>query len=190
MRVLLGGQQQTQDGQTQQQGAVNEDDPMIKMMQTMLGGLSGDPNAPATGEMPFSADDISKMTGMPSFLTSMFMGGKQQAPPTPHQVSSERRWKIIRTIAAVLIGIYTVFTVDSSILTFGQHPPAPATAQNPFVVFLTSQLLLNGARIALSATPAGQSGFKSYIRTGRDIAADGAILVFILGVYSWVKGYA
>lgn len=188
MKILLGGAQQGQSGQGQQPGMPDENDPMIKMMQSMLGGMSGDPNAPGAGDMPFSVDDISKMTGMPSFMTNMFMGGNKQAPPTPEQISRERRWKVIRIVISILVGIYTVFTLDKSINTFGNNPPAPATVQNPLVVFLMGELLLQGGKSALSGKPASQSGIKSWISSIREIAADGAILLFILGVYSWWVG--
>lgn len=190
MRILLGGAQPGQTGQPQSTGQPGEEDPMIKMMQTMLGGMSGDPNAPGAGELPFSADDMSKMTGIPSFLTGMFMGGKQQAPPSPEQISKERTWKILRVVLSILIGIYAIFTVDSSVKTFGQNPPAPATARNPFLVFLTGQLLINGAKVTLAGNTQSQGGIKSYYRTVKDVAADGAILIFMLGVYSWWSGFA
>lgn len=187
MRTLLSGVQQGQAGQGQQAGMPGEEDPMMKMMQAMLGNMSGDPNAPAPEGMPFSADDISKMTGIPSFFTSMFLGGKQQAPPTPAEISRERTWKTLRTILSVLIGLYTVFTIDKSVETFGQNPPTPATAQNPFLIFLMGELLVNGARIVLSGRPASQSGLKAWIQSGREVGRDGAILLFMLGAYSWWK---
>lgn len=189
MRVLLGGGQPGQTGQPQQAGQMGEEDPMIKMMQTILGGMSGDPNAPSTGELPFSADDISKMTGIPSFLTGMFMGNKQ-APPSPEQVSRERTWKVLRIVLSILIGIYTIFTLDNSLSTFGHNPPAPATIRNPFYVFLTGQLLINGAKVVLAGNTPSQSGLKSYYRTFKEVAADGAISIFMLGVYSWWSGLA
>lgn len=191
MRALLGGPPQgpASEGQEQQPGMPGEDDPMVKMMQTMLGNMSGDPNAPGPEGMPFSADDISKMTGMPSFLTNMFLGGKQQAPPTAAQIRQERTWKVLRTIMFVLIGLYTVFTIDKSVEAFGQHPPAPATAQNPFTIFLMGELLVSGARMVLAERPASQSGIKAWLQSGRETARDGAILVFLVGTYSWWKGY-
>lgn len=85
MKALLSGTPQGQagQGQGQQGGMPGEDDAMMKMMQAMLGGMNGGPNASNPGEMPFSPDDFSKMTGIPPFLTNMVMGGKQEAPPHP-----------------------------------------------------------------------------------------------------------
>lgn len=186
MRALLAGNAQPQAGPGPQ-GGIDENDPMMKMMQTMLGGMSGDPNAPSAGEMPFSADDISKLTGMPSFLTSMFMGGSKEPPPTPAQVQSERTLRVLRTVISALVAFYTIFTVDRSLTTFGQHPPAPATVQNPFVVFLVAELLINGTKTVLPGRPVS-SGVKSWYRTGKDIARDGAIVVFVLGIFTWFRG--
>lgn len=184
MRAMLGVNAQNPGG-LGQQGGIDENDAMIKMMQTMLGGMSGDPNAP--GEMPFSAEDISKMTGIPSFLTSMFLGGTQEAPLSAAQIKSERIWKTVRALVSVIVALYTIFTIDKSLSTFGQDPPAPATAQNPFVVFIMAELLVNGANIVLPGRkPVG--GLKSWFRMGRDVARDGAIVVFALGVYTWFKG--
>lgn len=185
MRALLAGAPQGQEP-----GMQGEDDPMLKMMQAMLGNVSGDPNAPGSEGMPFSADDISKMTGLPSFLTSMFLGGKQQAPPTPEEIKIERTWKVLRTIMVGLVGLYTIFTIDKSVKAFGQDPPVPATAQNPFLVFLMGELLVNGARTVLSGRPASRSGFKAWIHSGRETARDGALLLFMFGTYSrWWKDY-
>lgn len=189
MKVLLGGTQQDQAGQGQQPGMSDEQEQMAKMMQAMLGGMSGDPNAPGSDDMSFSAEDLSKMTGLPSFVTDMFMGRKQQAPPTQEQLSRELRWKLIRVMVSVLIGIYAAITINSSIEKFGRNPPAPATFQNPFAVFVMGELLLRGANSALGDKSKSQNGIKSWTRAVREIAADGAILLFIVGVYSWVKGF-
>lgn len=187
MRALLSGTPPGQAGPEQQSG-MQEDDPMMKMMQAMLGGLGGEANAPNTGETPFSAEDVSKMTGIPSFLTSMFMAGKQEAPPSPSEIRKQNTWQIVRTILAILIGLYTIFIVDKSCETFGPNPPAPATAQNPFLVFLMGELIVNGARITFSGRPVSQSGLKSWIASAKDVARDAAILIFMMGVYSWWKG--
>ena len=186
MRALLGGGPQGPGGEGQQSG---EEDPMVKMMQAMLGNMSGDPNAEGPEGMPFSADDISKITGIPSFLTSMFLGGKKQAPPTAEEISRARTWKILRSIVFVFVGLYTVFTLSRSVETFGQHPPVPATIQNPFTIFLMCELLVSGAKAVMTGQPARQNGFKAWTQSGREVARDGAIMIFMLGAYSWWKGY-
>lgn len=188
MKALFGGNVQGQSGPGPgpgQQSAVDENDAMLKMMQSMLGGMSGDPNAP--NDLPFSADDISKMTGMPSFLTSMFMGGKAEAPVTPAQARNERTWKILRTVLSVLVALYTIVTIDRSVSLFGQNPPTPATVQNPFVVFVMAELLINGTKTVLPGRPA-TSGVKHWYATGKEAARDGAIVVFMLGMYTWFRG--
>lgn len=185
MRALLAGVPQDQSSNPQQPGMpTDEEDPMVKMLQSMLGGMSGDPNA-ATG-MP-SADDLSKITGMPSFLTSMVFGGQQQSPASPAEVRAESTWKVVRILFSILAGLYMIFTVEKSVSTFGYSPPAPATAQNPFAIFLTGELLLYGSRLALSGRPSSNR-FGAWLQSGRDFARDGAILVFMLGVYTWSKG--
>lgn len=182
LRALLNrpGQQQGNEGQ-----GVSEDDPMVKMLQSMMGTMSGDPNAAADASL--SPDDISKVTGLPPFLTNMLTGRSQQAPPTPAQLKTARIWKMIHILVATLIGAYLVYVVDRSISTFGSRPPAPATAQNPLVLFVTSELLIHGSRIALSGQPP-KTGLGAWYQLIKDLGRDGAILLFMLGVYYWGRG--
>lgn len=195
MKMLFGGAQQgqqAQQGQRQSQsGVADETDPMLQMMQSLLGNISGDPNAPPadTNSLPLSSDDIAKMTGLPSFLTSMFMGAKQAVPPTPEQTKQERLWKVIRLVVSLLIGIYTVFIVDRSVSMFGNSPPRPATVQNPLLIFVMSQLTVNGARSVLGNGASATRGFKRYLQYGRDVASDAAVPLFMLGTYCWWSGY-
>lgn len=191
MKMLFGGQQ-GQQGQAQgqqAQGMPDENDPMLKMMQSLLGNMSGDPNAPAPDSQGFglSPDDISKMTGVPSFLTSMFMGGKA-APPTAEQVKSERLWKLIRMVVGVLVGIYTVWIVDRAVGLFGSAPPRPATVQNPFLVFVMGQAVLGGARSVMGGGTR-EVGLKRYYQGVKDVASDAAVPLFMLGCYCWWSGY-
>ncbi|KAK5559784.1 hypothetical protein LTR46_001533 [Exophiala xenobiotica] len=190
-----------QDGQTPQQ---EPEDPMMKMLQAMMGGMGGmpgmggmgsmdgayDPNVPGgggIGSVPgISADDISKMTGVPSFLTNMFMGG-QKAPPTQAEIQATRLWKVLHVIFAVVAGLYLVLCINKATEAFGENPPAPATFQNPFIVFATGELLVQGTRV-LTSGHSGKSGFGLWIQTAREIIGDGAIVVFLLGIACWWKG--
>lgn len=162
---------------------------MMKMMETLLGGMSGDPNAPGAQDIPISASDISKMTGLPSFLTSMFMPGKPSAQPTSAQIRSARIWSAVQVLFSVILGVYTVFMVHRSVSLFGMNPPGPATAQNPFVLFVTGEVLLRGTRLTLGGQP-GITGPTALWKLLKEIGRDGAILVFGLGLYTWWEGLA
>ncbi|KIW49885.1 hypothetical protein PV05_11523 [Exophiala xenobiotica] len=178
-----------QDGQTPRQ---EPEDPMFKMLQAMMGGMDGayDPNVPGGGGMGsgsgISPDDISKMTGVPSFLTNMLMGG-QKAPPTQAEAQATRLWKVLHVIFAVMAGLYLVFCIKKATEAFGENPPAPATFQNPFIVFATGELLVQGSRV-LSSGHSGKSGISLWIQMLREIIGDGAIVVFMLGIACWWKG--
>ncbi|KIW15718.1 hypothetical protein PV08_05768 [Exophiala spinifera] len=179
-----------QDGQSQQAQA-QEDDPMLKMLQAMMGGTDGGfaPNAPGggMGGIPgMSPDDISKMTGLPSFLTSMFMGG-QKAPPTQAETRTRRLWKVVHVIFAIFAGLYLVSCINTATETFGENPPAPATFQNPFTLFATGELLVQGTRV-LTSGHSDKSGIGLWIQMFREFIGDGAIVVFMLGIASWWKG--
>ncbi|KAI1628341.1 hypothetical protein EDD37DRAFT_689177 [Exophiala viscosa] len=148
LRALLR-QPEPQEGQNQSQ---QPEDPMLKMLQTMMGAMDGtsNPNTPGGAGFPgglpgLSPDDISKATGLPSFLTNMVMGG-QKAPPSHAELQATRLWKSLHVIFALIAGLYLVFTVTRATETFGENPPRPATFQNPFVVFLTGELLVQGTR--------------------------------------------
>ncbi|KAK4941238.1 hypothetical protein LTR10_018774 [Elasticomyces elasticus] len=189
LRALLR-QPEPQEGQNQPQQA---EDPMLKMLQSMMGAMDGtsDPNAAGGAGFPgglpgFSPDDISKATGLPSFLTNMVMGG-QKAPPSQAEVQATRLWKILHVIFALVAGLYLVFTITRATATFGESPPRPATFQNPFVVFLTGELLVQGTRVATSGY-SGKSGLGLWIQILREFVGDGAIAIFMLGIASWWKG--
>ncbi|KIX97211.1 uncharacterized protein Z520_07326 [Fonsecaea multimorphosa CBS 102226] len=167
-----------------------QEDPMLKLLQSMMGGMEGstDPNAPGgMGAGPgLSPDDISKATGLPPFLTNMMMGG-QKAPPSQAEIQATRFWKVVHVIFAIMAGLYLVFSIHQATQTYGENPPAPATFQNPFIVFMSGELLVQGAR-AVSRGQSGKSGVRLWIQMGKEFIGDGAIMVFMLGLASWMKG--
>jgi GET complex subunit GET2 len=185
--LLRGPSQSGAQGQAQDQPPLPEqDDPMIKMLGSLMGGMSGagDPNAP--GGLPFNPEDLSKATGMPSFLTNMLMGNPK-APPAPAEIKSMRTWRVLHVVFALLSGLYYLFAIGSAEHTFGANPPAPATFQNPFLVFLVGEILLQSTRI-LTAGASGKRGPRLWYQMVKDFAGDGAVIVFLLGVASWWKG--
>ncbi|OAP59691.1 hypothetical protein AYL99_06989 [Fonsecaea erecta] len=172
------------------QGQAQEEDPMFKMLQAMMGGMNGstDPNAPGPmGAGPgLSPDDISKATGLPPFLINMVMGS-QKAPPSQAEIQATRFWKVVHVMFAIMAGLYLVSSIHKSTQTYGENPPAPATFQNPFIVFMSGELLVQGAR-AVSKGQSGKSGIGLWIQMGKEFIGDGAIMVFMLGLASWMKG--
>jgi GET complex subunit GET2 len=181
LRALMRGPGSQANGQDQNASA--QDDPMMQMLNSMMSGMGGpqDPNNPDA--MPFSPDELAKQSGLPSWATSM-MFGSQQAPPTPAEQRTLRIWKFIHVVVALLSGFYMLFTINRSLQTYGPEPPAPATFQNPFVVFLMAELALQSTRV-LTAGQAGKRGPGLWYQMLKEFAGDGAIIVFMVGLATW-----
>ena len=158
----------------------------MKMLSSLLGGAdAADPANP--GGLPFSPDDISKATGLPPFLTNMFVG-QPNAPPTPAEEQTTRLWTLIHVFFSLLAGIYVVHVLSSSTKLFGSSPPPPATIKNPFLVFIMGELLVHTTQMIL-VDRAGPKGMWAWWQILKDIARDGSIVVFIMGAASWLAMY-
>lgn len=167
---------------------------MMKMLQSMMGGMGGmgDASNPNAGpDMAglgggFNAADISKATGLPKFVTEKLLGGPK-VPPTKAELQATRLWKVVHVVFAVLAGLYLVFSVHTSIATYGESPPAPATFQNPFLVFMTGETLVQSTRVLTRGT-SGKRGPGWWLQMVKEAIGDGAIVVFILGITLWWNG--
>lgn len=159
---------------------------MMKMLGSMMGAMGGDADPNALPGMNFSPDDLAKATGMPSFVTSMLMGGNK-VPPTPEEERTTRLWRILHVIFALLAGIYLVLSINKATQIFGEKPPSPATFQNPFTLFVIGEIVLQSARIVLAGT-SGKRGPGLWWQMAKEFAGDGALSVFLLGVTSWWRG--
>ncbi len=188
LRTLLRGSQQTgaQGQEGDQPPLAEQEDPMLKMLSSLMGSMNptGDPST--SGGLPFNPDDLAKATGMPSFLTNMVMGN-QKAPPTPADMQKTRMWRILHVLFAAMSGLYYLIAVGRAESSFGEHPPAPATFQNPFLAFVLGETLLQSVRM-LTAGSSGKRGLGLWYQMVKEFAGDGAIIVFLLGVASWWKG--
>lgn len=176
-------------GQTQHQ---QQEDPMLKMLQAMLGGMDGTADPDASGGMGaipgISPDDISKATGLPPMLTNMMMGN-QKAPPSQAEIRATQVWKVLHVVFAILAALYLIVSVNILTEKYGENPPAPATFQNPFIVFSTGELLLQSGRILLFKGQSGKSGIGLWIQMGKELFGDGMVMVFGLGLAQWLNGY-
>jgi hypothetical protein len=163
-----------------------EQDPMMQMLSSMMSGMGGegDPNNP--NGLPFNPEELSQQFGLPSWATSMFLG-PSKAPPTASELKTLRFWRLLHVIVALATGIYMLFMLNQSVEKFGNNPPAPATVRNPFTIFMMAQILLQSTRI-VTAGPAGKRGPGLWYQMLKELAGDGAIVVFILGCASWWYG--
>lgn len=180
-------QQQGQTGDQPQQQQMHED-PMMKLLASLTGGEGNmDANNP-TG-LPFSPEDIQAATGVPSWATSMLLGGKGKVPPTEAEQKTASIWNMAHIIFSILAGIYLVYILGDATAKFGKDPPPPATAKNPFLIFVLGELLLHGSRI-LTKDPSTTKRGNGWLHMMRDVARDGSIVLFMLGVTNWWNGTA
>ena len=177
LRSILRAQGPEGNGSQTPQG---EEDPMMKMLQSIMGGM--DPSDPNGGEMPsISPDDISKATGIPSWATSMLFG---KTPETEQQKRQTFIWKIIHAVFALLVGVYMLWTVNGAMASFGAKPPAPPTVRNPFILFVVGELLVETTRITMRGM-GSPKGIGAWYQIAKDIGRDGSVVIFLLGMYMW-----
>jgi hypothetical protein len=163
-----------------------QQDPMMQMLSSMMSGMGseGDPNNP--NGIPFNPEELSQQFGLPSWATSMFLGSTK-APPTPTELKTLRIWRLLHILVALTTGIYMLFMLAQSVEKFGRDPPPPATIRSPFTIFMMAQILLQSTRL-VTAGSAGKSGLGLWYQMLKELAGDGAIVVFILGCASWWYG--
>lgn len=189
LRALLRANPSEQQAQQQ-----IDQDPMMKVLSSMLSGLPGAENtAPGAGMAPsnqgdLGMNDLTSALGIPPLLSNMIFGG-EASQQTPEEKNREKILKLLHTLFALVIGVYLVTLVSSAVTTYGVNPPPPATAQNPFVIFMTVELLLIGARVVLGKPQQGTLGtLATGLQIFRTLVRDGSIAIFALGAASWWNG--
>ncbi|EED24405.1 conserved hypothetical protein [Talaromyces stipitatus ATCC 10500] len=186
LRALLRANPPEQQAQQQ-----IDQDPMMKVLSSMLGGIPGAENtAPGAGMPPqnqgdLGMNDLASALGIPPLFSNMIFGGGA-TQQTPEEKKRENILKLLHIIFALFIGVYLVTLVSSAVTTYGVNPPPPATAQNPFVVFMTGELVLNGARVVLGKPQQGP--LATGLQIFRSLVRDSGIAIFALGVASWWNG--
>lgn len=186
LRALLRANPPEQQAQQQ-----IDQDPMMKVLSSMLGGIPGAENtAPGAGIAPpnqgdLGMNDLTSALGIPPLLSSMLFGGGA-SQQTPEEKNRERIMKFLHTLFALVIGVYLVTLVGSAVTTYGVNPPPPATAQNPFIIFMTGELLLIGAQMVSGKNQQGT--LATALKIFRSLVRDGSIAIFALGAASWWNG--
>ncbi|KAL4788161.1 hypothetical protein BJX76DRAFT_199005 [Aspergillus varians] len=172
-----------------QQDAGEEEDPTLKLLNSLMGGMPGavpdasaGAGAGAGGDAPGGLPPgLASSLGLPPWMANVLNSATR--PQTEEQKKAVLTWKILHIVLAVALGIYLIFLTSSSVAIYGKQPPPPATAQNPFVFFTTGELLLSGARIIMKN--GGPPGPFLYIQLLRDFIRDGSIVLFMFGMGSW-----
>ncbi|KAK5175685.1 uncharacterized protein LTR77_000824 [Saxophila tyrrhenica] len=208
--AMLQMQQQEARNRGQQGAQGNaEDDPMVKMMQQMVGLMGGNPQ-----------DPNAQPPDLPLPLKMMMGGGgqatKEQAPPA---TGSAYMWRIVHAIFAFVLASYIAFTSTFNGTKLGRnqsvyHEEAGFGASyglgpRLFMIFCTSEVVLQGSRYFVEKgqlqgngilAKVANSGFvpepwAGYVRTvGRyvgilqTIMADAMVIVFVFGILVWWQG--
>ncbi|BCR83436.1 uncharacterized protein ACHE_10838A [Aspergillus chevalieri] len=180
---------QGQQQQLQEQG-IEDEDPAVKLLHSILAGNvpgSEQGGAGAGGaEGPSQADLLSAL-GLPPFLSSLVGAATQTKSETEKQETWV--WKMVHVAFALVMAVYVLVVIGTSVATYGSSPPPPATARNPFVVFTTGEMVLSGARMALKSRRGANGGIGVWVEMMRDAVRDGALMVFVLGMGTWWQGW-
>ncbi|KAI2882542.1 hypothetical protein CBS76997_8540 [Aspergillus niger] len=155
------------------------DDPTLKLLSSLM---AGDTSALGEGSLPGGQSPADLLTGLgvPPFVASML--GEATRKKSDEEKREILVWKVLHVVFSVLIGVYLLVLIGSSVATFGSQPPPPATARNPFLFFTTGEVVLTGARVMMKR---GGGGLGLWVQLVRDIARDGSIVLFLFGMANW-----
>jgi GET complex subunit GET2 len=171
------------------------DDPMVRMIQQMMGD---DPNKP-----------------LPPGLTNLLGAARQdeQAAQPQNSSSSTNVWRIVHAIVSFLLAGYIVLTSGFTGSKISRENPSIAGdghfAQRLFLYFATVEVVLQSSRYFIEGGQLPQSGvmgvvsrvlpepYAGYVRiAGRysviysTIVADALVVIFVLGAVAWWSGTA
>lgn len=163
----------------------------MKLLNSLLGNVPpGDQNAGeaaaggAGGAPGMSPADMAASLGVPPFIANM-LGGAGSTPQTEAEKKQAQTWKMLHVAFSIAVAVYLLFLIGTSVTTYGTQPPPPATAQNPFVIFATGEMILSGARLLMRSTRGGVTGLALLVQLFRDIVRDGSVVLFLLGMGTW-----
>ncbi|KAI1909928.1 hypothetical protein LOZ39_004268 [Ophidiomyces ophidiicola] len=186
LRALLRSKQPIDQPQDQ--------DPTAALLNSLIGLDSAAPDnrgvVDAAGVPPLDvlSQNLTAAFGVPPSIATFFT--QQLQPETPETQKKNRAWQVLHALFACAVGVWLVTMYRTSILTYGAHPPPPATAQSPFVIFLTAELVLNGARLVLNTGNSQLKSVRPWMQTFSSIMRDGRIILFVLGMSSLLRGEA
>jgi GET complex subunit GET2 len=165
-------------------------DPTMRVINAMLSGLApvGESAGSGTEAEPQRPKELSPSglltsLGLPLFLSKLLL--RTGKPLTAEEKRRVWMWKLLHVLFAFVLGIYMVLLLGSSVLTYGSHPPPPPTMQNPFIMFLTGELLLAGTRLLMKGHEGELNKPSTWLSLLQDLVRDGSTAVFVLGIGSW-----
>ena len=193
-----------------QQPAINdpqpgEEDPMMRLLQQMMGGVPGAGGTGGEGE-----------NGLPPGLAAMLGAGGMAGTPgmggLPAKKDSYRYlWKIVHVVFALVLGIYVTATshaFNGDVSRGGITGEGHEGGRNVFWAFATAELVLQSSRFFWERGQNNQlegwlgivgntlpEPYKGYLLlAGRysgiwsTVVEDGMVIIFIVGLVAWWKG--
>lgn len=194
---------QIADGNGTGFGTEQQSDPMMAMMQQMLGGGG------IGGGMP--GMDGASGGEIPPMLAAMMNGG-QSGQATSSTSTSAQVWKIVHTLSALCLALYTAISTrfdGSKLNRLTPHETDTMSGPRLFYMFATLELVLQTSRFLVEKGRLGGSGwlamiansgmvpepYAGYVRLVgrysvifRTVVADALTVVFVLGVVAWWRG--
>lgn len=192
---LMPGQQQPGNGPM---SGANED-PMMAMLQQMLGGMPGGPGGAGGG----GGDG-----GLPPGLAEM-LGGGGAGQTMQAESNNGYLWKMIHGIFSLSLGLYILYTYRFTGSRLSRVPYASSgeTQTGIFWIFSTVELVLQSTRFFLERNKGGQPGilrtvanflpmpWKGYVGLVArysgiytTIVEDAMVVVFMMGCVAWWQG--
>ncbi|EER23568.1 hypothetical protein CPC735_049380 [Coccidioides posadasii C735 delta SOWgp] len=169
-----------------------EPDPTAKLLSTLMGLDSASPDAVAgngaSGLAPADllSRNLTSSFSLPPSIANFFT--QQLQPESPDSQQRNRLWRILHTIVAFTCGIWLILMLRTASMTYGENPPPPATVQSPFVHFVTAELVLGSARLLTSMRNGQLRTVRPWMQILSDIARDGKIILFLLGIAGmWMR---
>jgi GET complex subunit GET2 len=183
---------------------VEQNDPMMRMMQQMMGGA--DPNDPNAPSQPDTNDPLLKMMQQ---MMSGQGGDQQQVPPS----NEGYIWRIVHAIFALGLAIYIATTSTFNGSKLHRSPDVNMEDLNGgitsrlFWIFATAEIGLQSTRYFVDKGRLPESGWlgmvgsvlpepwKGYVamfaRYGvmwSTVVSDAMVVIFVLGTLAWWKG--
>lgn len=161
----------------------------MKLLHSILAGnMPGDEGGGAGGSGAGATQaDLLSALGLPPALSSLVSAATRTKSEA--EKKETQRWKAVHVVFALVMGVCFLMVIGTSIATYGNAPPPPATAQNPFVLFMTGEMALSGARMVVKRragdTTATSGGPGVWLEMVRDAVRDGSLVVFALGMGAW-----
>ena len=207
LRALLGTQAPSSG--TEGAGVPSQEDPMMKMLSQLMGGIPGGEDGagnPSDGGLP---------PGLAAMLGAGGMAGAGGNLPEQRQDTYGYLWRIIHAISALCLGLYVASTsmsfgpaIERGNLKAGLQGPPNVEGPNLFFVFTTVELILQSSRLYLEKGNVGRkpkgwiglvAGFLPepyrgyviligrYARIWGTAVEDAMVILFVVGCIAWYK---